>query len=512
MAGLPTLLNGRRGNLAALLAGGITPLAFAPFSQAWIAVLAFSIFFVLLSGQTPRCAAWRGYLFGLGMFAVGTSWVIVSIHEFGQTPFALSLFLTLLFIAFLAIYPALFAWLCAKFLPPSGTVRFLMGLPALWLITEWLRGWLLTGFPWLSIGYSQTDTWLAAYAPYAGSYATGFAVCMSAAAIALLVIDRKRTAQVMAIVVFAAVWIGAFFLQQNGFSRPLGEPLDIVMLQGNISQHDKWQPGMREVILDRYRDMTIKELGADIIIWPETAVPDFYHRAIDDYLADLSRIAEEQGTDLIIGVPSVDFRDDAPRYFNSVVRLGGKFAVYHKRHLVPFGEYVPLGNILRKIGGMFNLPMSDFYSGEANQTTLPAAGIKLGITICYEDIFGKETAASLPGASVLVNVSNDAWFGDSLAPHQHLEMARMRAIETGRPLLRSTNTGISAIINERGEITASSPQFAIHSLRSKVQPMQGETPYIGLGEMPVLVLAFILLFISSFLRWRTGENMNSDLG
>lgn len=499
------LLHSRWTNVLALLAGGITPLAFAPFSQAWIAVLAIALLFILLSEQTPRRAAWRGYLFGIGLFAVGTSWVIVSIHEFGKTPLLLALLLTFLFIAFLALYPALLGWMSAKLLPKQGVVRFLVGLPALWLLTEWLRGWLLTGFPWLSIGYSQIDTWLAAYAPYVGSYATGLAVCFSAGALALLLLQRDRVAQLSAVLVLAVIWLVAYMLQQNNnYTLPLGEPLDIVMLQGNVSQDEKWQPGMRTVILDRYRDMTLEALGADIIIWPETAVPDFYHKTIDDYLADISRQAEEKGSDLIIGVPIVEFRDGAPRFYNSVVRLGGKFAVYKKRHLVPFGEYVPLGNFLRKIGGMFDLPMSDFYSGEEDQTTLPAAGHKLGITICYEDVFGKETAAALPEASLLVNVSNDAWFGDSLAPHQHLEMARMRALETGRPLLRSTNTGISAIINERGEIIASSPQFTIHSLRSKVQPRQGETPYVRFGDTAVVVLALIMLFFSGFVRWRTG--------
>jgi apolipoprotein N-acyltransferase len=417
-----------------------------------------------------------------------------------------------MFTAFLALYPALMGWLSAKWLQRSGIVRFLLGLPALWLLTEWLRGLLLTGFPWLSIGYSQIDTWLAAYAPYAGSYATGLAVCVSAGALAALLTCKGNFNKLASLFSLFVLWLAAYLLQTDNFTRPVGEPVSVVMLQGNVSQHEKWLPGMRATILDRYRDMTIKELGADIIIWPETAVPDFYHRALDDYLADLSRLAEEQGTDLIIGVPMVDYRDDAPRFFNSVVRLGGKFAVYHKRHLVPFGEYVPFGNLLRKIGGVFDLPMSDFYSGEDSQTTLPAAGHKLGITICYEDIFGEETAASLPEASLLVNVSNDAWFGNSLAPHQHLEMARMRALETGRPLLRSTNTGISAIISKRGEITVSSPQFAIHSLRATVQPMQGETPYISYGDKPVVILAAVMLLLGGFCRYRTGETRDSALG
>lgn len=507
-----SILYGRWGDVMALLAGALTPLAFAPLSQAWIAVLSLALLFLLLTGQTPGRAAWRGYLFGIGLFTVGTSWVIVSIHEFGKTPLLLAVLLTFLFIAFLALYPALLGWLSARLLPRQGAARFLLGLPALWIVTEWLRGWLLSGFPWLSIGYSQIDTWLAAYAPYAGSYGTGLAVCVSAGALAAVLQHRERLAKLSALAVLAVIWLAAYLLQANNFTRPLGEPLDIVMLQGNVSQHEKWQAGMREAILDRYRDMTLAALGADIIIWPETAVPDFYHKAVDDYLADISRQAEEKGSDLLIGVPIVEYRDGAPRFYNSVVRLGGKFAVYHKRHLVPFGEFVPFGDALRKIGGMFDLPMSDFYSGDESQTTLTAAGHKLGITICYEDVFGAETAASLPEASLLVNVSNDAWFGHSLAPHQHLEMARMRALETGRPLLRSTNTGLSAIINERGTIIASSPPFTVHSLRSKVQPMQGETPYVRLGDGAIIAFALFMLLIGGFVRWRTGQDRDSVLG
>lgn len=486
------LRQGRRGDLVVALAGAAMPLAFAPFDLAWLAVFCLAVLFLGWQAQTTRRAAWRGYLFGLGMFGVGTSWVIVSIHEFGHTPLWLAIFLTVLFVTILALYPALLGALVVRGKLLATLPGMLLGLPAGWLLVEWLRGWLFTGFPWLSLGYTQTDSLLAGYAPLLGSYAISLAIAVLAAGLVVFVSERSRAARLTALAAAAVVLLGAGLAQLPQFVSPLGQPVEVALLQGNVAQDEKWQPGMREVILDRYRDMTDAVLGTPLIIWPETAVPDFYHNAIDDYLDDITRRARQAGSDLLIGVPILEYREMQPTYYNSMVSLGGEFAVYHKRHLVPFGEYVPLGNVLRLIGGVFNLPMSDFSSGDSGQTRLPGAGLQLGVTICYEDVFGNETAAALPQASVLVNVSNDAWFGDSLAPHQHLQMARMRTIETGRPMLRATNTGISALIDHAGQIMARSPQFEIHTLRGKVQPMQGTTPYARYTDLPLISLALVL--------------------
>lgn len=483
---------GRRGDVLAALLGAALPLAFAPFRLAWLGVAILALLFLTLQSHAPRRAAWRGYLFGLGLFGVGTSWVIVSIHEFGHTPLWLAIIMTVLFVAFLALYPALFAWLAARLAFTATPSGMLLGLPSAWLLVEWLRGWFLTGFPWLSLGYTQTDTVLAGYVPVAGSYAAGMLMVLLAAALCLLVSSRSRRHKLLSVVVMLLVLLGGAGLGTLRFVTPLGGPIGVAMLQGNVDQDEKWRPGMREVILNRYREMTDAVLGTPIIIWPETAVPDFYHNAVEGYLDDITRRARLAGSDLLIGVPMLEYAGERPRYYNSVVSLGGEFAIYHKRHLVPFGEYVPFGNVLRRIGGMFNLPMSDFSAGDATRVSLPAAGLQAGISICYEDVFGTETAAALPEASLLVNVSNDAWFGDSLAPHQHLQMARMRAQETGRPMLRSTNTGISALIDFTGRVQARSPSFAVDTLKGEVQPMQGLTPYARYHDLPVVVLAALL--------------------
>jgi apolipoprotein N-acyltransferase len=490
---LLALRQGWRGDLAAFVAGAAMPLAFAPVGLAWLAMLCLAILFHSWQEQSMRRAARRGYLFGLGMFGVGTSWVIVSIHEFGHTPLWLAILLTVIFVAFLALYPALLGAIVVRARLMAGLPGMLLGLPSAWVLVEWLRGWLFTGFPWLSIGYTQTDSVLAGYAPLLGSYAISLVIAVLAACLVVLVSVPGRVAKLVALATVILVVLAGGMLQRLQFVSPMGKPVEVALLQGNVAQDEKWLPGMREVILDRYRDMTDAVMGTPLIIWPETAVPDFYHNAVNDYLADITRRAEEAGSDLLIGVPILEYQGIEPTYYNSVVSLGGEFAVYHKRHLVPFGEYVPLGNLLRLIGGVFNLPMSDFSSGESAQTRLPGAGLQLGVTICYEDVFGNETAAALPQASVLVNVSNDAWFGDSLAPHQHLQMARMRAIETGRPMLRSTNTGISALIDHEGRITTRSPQFEIHTLRGQVQPMQGATPYVRFTDIPLIFLALGLL-------------------
>jgi apolipoprotein N-acyltransferase len=281
-----------------------------------------------------------------------------------------------------------------------------------------------------------------------------------------------------------------------------GEQIRASLLQGNVSQHEKWQPDVRARTLTLYEELTEQHLGdSDLIIWPETAVPAYYHAVAEDYLGDILNMARDSHTDLLIGVPikQASLDPERPRYYNSVVSLGEQIDVYHKQHLVPFGEYVPLGNVLRSIGGVFNLPMSDFSSGGI-QAPLSVAGQQAAISICYEIIFGEEVRANIAEATMLVNVSNDAWFGRSLAPPQHFEMARMRALETGRPLLRATNTGITAFVDHRGRVQQQAPTFSVQALSGSVQPMTGVTPYVRYGNAPVMVLVLTVLGIGAWRR------------
>lgn len=486
-------------NLLAMLVGAVTVSAYAPLNLAALAVLGLLVFFTLIPYTQPRRAAWRGFFFGLGLFGAGTSWVVISIHEFGHTPLPLAVFMTLLMVAYLALFPALFAWAMARSEVNKHPLGFVLLAPALWVATEWLRGTLFTGFPWLDIGYSQMDTWLAGYAPVLGVYGLGALVVLSAA---LLFVARRKP--VVAPLCLVAIWLIGLSLGGQEWVHPSGAPIRVSLVQGNVSQHEKWQTEGRVKILSLYEELSEQHFAdSDLIIWPETAVPAFYHAVADTYINDILNKARKTNTDLLIGVPIKQATADPeqPRYYNSVVALGKQFDVYHKQHLVPFGEYVPLGDVLRSIGGVFNLPMSDFSSG-GQQPPLSVAGQQAAVSICYEIIFGDQVRKNIDGATLLVNVSNDAWFGRSLAPPQHFQMARMRALETGRPLLRATNTGITAFVDHHGRVQQQAPAFSVQVLTGTVQGMSGVTPYVRYGNVPVMGLVLLALLSLFGLRFR----------
>ncbi|GAB4289211.1 MAG: apolipoprotein N-acyltransferase [Thiohalomonadaceae bacterium] len=475
------------------------PLAFAPVGWFPLAALSPALLFFSLHALCPRAALRRGFLFGLGLFGVGVSWVYVAIADFSASGVAVAVMLTALFVGALAGYPALFAYLAARWqrrgaLPPA--LWYLGLLPALWMAFEWLRGWLFTGFTWLQLGYSQTQSPLAGLAPLFGVYGIGLGLAVSAGALAWLLHDGRRAWPGLALAL--AIWLAGGGAQQIEWTQPTGPALRVALIQDNLPQATKWDPAQFNTRLDLYARLTLANLGAvDAVIWPENAVTVFYHELKDSYFDWLAAQARGQGTDIVVGVPVK--RHDAPGYYTSLMVLGAREAAYHKRHLVPFGEFVPLEGLLRGLVAFFDLPMSGFSPGPAAQPPLPLAGQRAAMSICYEDAFGEELLHNFPAATLLVNGSNNAWYGDSLAPHQHLEIARMRAIETGRPLVRATTTGISALADHRGRLLATAPQFVEYVLRGSVQPMQGMTPYTRWGNWPVLVLLTLLL---GWVYWR----------
>jgi apolipoprotein N-acyltransferase len=476
--------------MLALCAGALLPLAFAPLAWGWLAAPLLATLFVTLRDASAQRAAWIGACFGFGSFGAGVSWLHISIHQFGHAPLPLTWALTLAFIAIMALFPALAAALASS-ARRQRRVHLLLALPGTWVVSEWLRGWFLTGFPWLQLGYSQLDTPLAALAPIGGVHAVGLALAFSAGLIAALWELRGR-GRIVAACALLALWGGAVALDRVQWTQPAAKALRVALVQGNISQAVKWRPDEREPTLELYRALTEKNWDRDLIVWPETAVPLFYHQVAEDYLTALERDARAQGAELLIGIPFIDPASD--RYYNAIMSLGGvERRFYSKRHLVPFGEYVPFSALAGDLLEFMDIPMSDFSSGREDQPLLEAAGQRIGATICYEDAFGNEQRHALPSAGLLVNVSNDAWFGDSLAPHQHLQMARLRARETGRPMLRATNTGISAVIGARGEIIVQSPRDAVHVLRAEITPRRGATPYARLGDAPAVLLAAALL-------------------
>jgi apolipoprotein N-acyltransferase len=481
------------GHLAALAAGASLPLALAPFGYWPLALLVPAALLALLHRLSARSVLWRAWWFGLGLFGAGTSWVYVSIHDYGNAPMPLAAGLTILFSAGLAILPALSFWPWARWLRDKrGGIA--LGFPACWILGEWWRSWMLTGFPWLYIGYSQTDGPLAGLAPVAGVFGIGLLIAISASALYLLFTRRPRALWLASCC--AALWAAAAAIGTHQWVEPRGRPLDVAMVQGNISQALKWEPGHLESTLALYRDLSAPLWGTDIVVWPEAAIPAYLDHVVDYIGENAARAARKEST-LLLGLPVREASGNAQGYnvFNSVVAAGADSGLYHKRRLVPFGEYVPLEGWLRGLIDFFDLPMSNFSRGPEQQPLLAVQGIRIAPFICYEIVYPDLVAQALPDADALLTVSNDTWFGTSIGPLQHLEMARMRAMESGRPLIRATNNGVTALIDHRGHILVRGKQFTREVVRGAIQPMQGLTPFARFGSGPVLLLCGLLLLV-----------------
>jgi apolipoprotein N-acyltransferase len=481
-------LTSRSRQAAAALLGGVTVAGFAPAEWWWLPPFTLAALTVLwMQAPSPRSAAWLGFLFGLGFFGGGVSWVYVSLHDFGMMPAPLAVLATAFFCAYLALYPALVATLQARF-PWHGALRAVVLVPPLWVMCEWLRGWLLTGFPWLAIGYSQADTPLAGYAPLGGVYGVSLALAFVGSALAAAALAPRVALRAGALSLAALVYLGGFLAGERQWTQPAGEAVPVALVQGNIEQNLKFEPSHYQATLDKYARLLRSPAQARLVVLPETAIPRMLDLVDPAYLDAIAADARAAGRDVIVGAP---FRDPSGRYYNGGVNLGASPATFFaKRHLVPLGEFVPAE--FRWIVSVLHIPLSDF-STAGQQKPLSAAGQKLAMTVCYEDAFGEELIAQLPEATLLVNVSNVAWFGDSLAPEQHLEISRMRSLETGRYMLRATNTGVTAIVDERGRVAARLPQFTEAVLEGEARPFAGATPFVSYGNAPVLVLCLAVL-------------------
>lgn len=488
-------------SIAVIVAGMLLPLAHAPFGLASLSILSPLLLFYFLSDASPRQAGWYGWCYGLGMFGVGVSWVFVAIHTFGYTPFWLAILLTFLFVAFIALFIALQGYVGAKLIQRlNNAPRWLITvwvLPGVWFLQEWFRGWFLTGFPWLNLGYAHTDSPLAGYAPLFGVYGISW-LCVFTAGL-LLALMRKQLRWPLPVSLILVIWLSGLLLQTEEWSEAIGKPLKVSLVQGNLPQISKWDEAQIEHRNQTYARLTREHWDSDLVLWPENALTIFYHQLREHYLAPLAAEARQHHTAIILGLPVLNREKN--QYYSSLLSLQQQ-QFYHKSHLVPFGEYVPLESVLRGLISFFNLPMSGFSPGEKDQPALQAAGYLIAPSICYEDAFGEELIRFLPAANLLVNASNNAWYGDSFAPHQHLQISRMRALETGRDVLRVTTNGISAIIDQHGKVQGRSPQFTTYVLSGTAQPRRGATPYVNWGNYPVLwfnlsVLLGLLVYFRS---------------
>ncbi|MDP6436154.1 MAG: apolipoprotein N-acyltransferase [Gammaproteobacteria bacterium] len=490
---------GRR-NLIVLGLGALLVPAFAPFGFAWLAPLVIGIFILALEGIDAREAARTGFMFGFGLFAAGTWWLYISLNILGGLWPPIALLMMFCLAAVMGIFLALMTWGVNRLIPEGNAVRRLIVLPAAWTVIEWLRGWIFTGFPWLSIGYSQTDTPLAALAPLTGVYGISWATLLCGGVLASLVVGTRHERRV-ALVVAGVLAVLLAGLASLTWTENSGRDLQVRLVQGAVSQELKWDVAQRQPTLDLYRELSLTDDDPDLIIWPEAAVPALPFE-VSDFLLEMNAEAVSRGTQLLVGI--LTYNLDQGQFQNTLWAIGAEGGRYHKRHLVAFGEYFPLPDFARRWLRIMNLPSENILPGENDQPLLTAQGVPLAATICYEMAFGAEQLHFFPEAELMVNVSNDAWFGDSIAPHQHLQIGRMRAMETGRYLLRATNTGITAIVDPFGEVQQRLPQFEKGVLDAVVHPYTGATPYVRVGNWLVISAMCLLVAGGALVSRRQG--------
>jgi len=485
---LQALRQGRWRWAVAFLAGASCVPGFAPTGWFPLPILALAILVSLITDlRSVRAAAWTGFAFGLGLFLFGVGWVYIALHRFGGMPFWLAGPATLLFTAFLSLYPAAACALAASLRQRWQLVAF----PAIWALTEWARGWVFTGFPWLSVGYSQVPASpLAGWAPILGVFGVSFFAVLAATGAAFALRKELRKSGLLA---FAGSLASGALLTAVSFTEPSGAPVSVTLVQGNVPQDLKFREDTLLRSLVAYRE-AVANASSRLVILPETALPLLLHEVSPEYLDGLRTLATRNGSDVVTGV----FENDpvgSDRYFNSVISLGASESQrYRKHHLVPFGEFIPLKTLLAPvINDWLHIPLSDQTRGPARQRPLAIGGQKVAMNICYEDVFGEEIVRQLPEATLLVNVSNDAWYGESWAAEQHRQISQMRALEAGRWMLRATNTGVTAAIDETGTVRAEVPQFTEGTLVVDAQGRTGATPYVRRGNTPVIALAGMLV-------------------
>jgi len=485
-------MNWRRPFVAFLAGAAMVP-ANAPLEWFPLALAALAVLIHLwLAAPGPRAAAWTGFLFGMGMFLAGVSWVYISLHRFGAMPAPLAAFATFAFCAVLSAYLSLAGALQAKF-RASPAVRAALVIPAIWTLAEWLRATLFTGFPWLSLGTAAIDTPLAGFAPVGGVYAVSFVTAVAAGLLWCIALGQARWAAAAA---FALLGVAGAGLRGLEWTAATGAPFEASLVQGNVPQDVKFDPARYARTLETHARLA-EASRARLIVLPETALPRMLDSVDPAYLARLEAAGRRNGGDLLLGAPT---RFASGAYYNSVVSLGASpRQLYHKVHLVPFGEFVPpgFGWIVR----VLSVPLADFSRGPVEQRPLQVAGQRVAANVCYEDAYGNELIRQLPEATLLVNVSNVAWFGDSLAPAQHLQIARARALETGRMHLTATNTGITAVVGRDGGVLAQLAPFSQGRLDAVVQGFAGATPYVRFGDWPALAGCVALLLLVALVAW-----------
>lgn len=468
--------------LSPLLGVALT-LSFAPFDLKPLAPLSLAALFWLARDAGWRRAAWLGWLYGVGQAASGVYWVYISTHVYGGAPSWLGALLAGSLFVYLGFYPAAVMGLAARLRALNQPVAYL-ALPALWVLGEMLLARVLLGFPWFGLGYVALDTPFQSLAAITGVHGISALIVLLAVVLAL---GAQRPRHLLGLLVLLPL---ALSPHADHWTQPSGAPLSTAIVQGNIAQDQKWLREMQIPTLLRYRDLTVSALGTQLIVWPEVALTQRYDEVRDNMLAFLDRAARDQNSVVLAGLIVAD--EAQAGVYNSIVTLGAAQGRYDKHHLVPFGEFFPIPDWLRPIMDVLGTPYSDFLFGDPAAPSQLIHGQRIGMSICFEDVFGDEFRRLAQHSSLLVNATNDAWFGRSEAAEQHLGIARMRAIETARVIIRASNTGRSAIIGPDGELQASAGFFTTELLSGSAQPRTGQTPYVRWGDAPLAGLSGLL--------------------
>ena len=493
------------GHFIALIAGTLTPLFLAPFNIWPLAFISIGCFYLGLQQLSIKQALIRSWFFGVGAYLAGVSWIYVSIHDFGNASALLAAGLTIAFCMLVAFFFVIPAIIWVKWFRINQSY-FIDGFAfaGLWAIQEWFRGWFLTGFPWLYAGYSQLDAPLAGFAPIGGVWFVSFLIALISVLLIKTVGNFKqyKVKAMISSLVIVALFIAGPLLNKIQWTTPIDKALPVTLIQGNISQEQKWDSNFYNHQLDLYVGLTIKNQQANsLVIWPENAVP-FLKNNIQPFLEkDMNDFEKKHQSTLITGLPIMQknkYGED--RYYNGITVVGNGQGDYLKQKLVPFGEYVPLQDMLRGLITFFNLPMSDFSRGDSDQSLLTVGDYKVAPFICYEVVYPDFVASFGANSNLLVTISNDTWFGHSIGPKQHLQMAQMRALEGGRWMARATNNGITVIIDKKGKIVKEIPSFKEGVLQGEVTLVTGKTPYQWWGSYFVLALSIAFLLLALFIK------------
>jgi apolipoprotein N-acyltransferase len=486
-------------DLISLLAGGGLVLSFSPFNLSFFSFISIAVLFFITIKSSSKRSAWRGFIFGLGFFGVGVSWVFISINTFGYLTSntiintIIAVALTAILVLFLSLYIAVATYLSSLISNNKTITQKAILFSVIWVLIEFLRGWAFTGFPWLYIGYSQTNTIFSSLAAIGGVYLVSLAVSITSTFIIAIIIEDNYKIKAylsLSIIIIFLFSFSIFKMPWTTESQP--NQIKVSLIQANISQNAKWDPNQVNRILKKYSQLTQENLSP-LVFWSENSIPVFPDDA-KQFLSYINELGIKNHSAILVGLPYMNH--STGEYYNSAQVLGYGHGQYLKHHLVPFGEYFPLSKILGPTLSFINIPASNFSSGPIEQTNLVMHKVNVSLFICYEIAFPTQVQIHSKKSELIAVISDDAWFGDSLGPWQHMQIAQMRAIENGRYVVQSTNDGITAIINQYGSVIKKLPQFKSGVLSGDVQLYTGQTPWQRYGATPVFMLLILLLFMA----------------